>query len=116
MKVTSANSVFSIILNYITHKYVVSSKASEVRTNHYLLYSYYKTILQDRRRVRLSSFHSFIENDRVLVILADELDYLFTRNQHVIYKLFDWPNEKNSRLVVIVFSFLFFYLGHFKYN
>lgn len=38
MKVTSANSVFSIILNYITHKYVVSSKASEVSTTHSISY------------------------------------------------------------------------------
>lgn len=38
----------------------------------------------------------------MLVILADELDYLFTKNQQIIYKLFDWPNEKNSQLIVIV--------------
>ena len=33
MKVTSASSVFSIILNHISHKYVISSKASEVSRN-----------------------------------------------------------------------------------
>lgn len=42
------------------------------------------------------------ERERVLVVLADELDYLFTKNQQVIYKLFDWPNEPNSQLIVIV--------------
>ena len=36
------------------------------------------------------------------MVLADELDYLFTKNQQVIYKLFDWPNDPNSRLIVIV--------------
>ena len=42
------------------------------------------------------------ERERVLVVLADELDYLFTKNQQVIYKLFDWPDEPNSQLIVIV--------------
>ena len=42
------------------------------------------------------------ERERVLVVLADELDYLYTKNQQVIYKLFDWPNEPNSQLIVIV--------------
>lgn len=42
------------------------------------------------------------EKELPLVLLADELDYLFTKNQQVIYKLFDWPNEPNSHLIVIV--------------
>ena len=37
-----------------------------------------------------------------LVLLADELDFLFTRSQQVIYKLLDWPQSPLSRLVVIV--------------
>lgn len=38
----------------------------------------------------------------MLVLLADELDYLFTRSQQVIYKLLDWPQSPFSHLVVIV--------------
>lgn len=45
------------------------------------------------------------EKEPPLVLLADELDYLFTKNQQVIYKLFDWPNDPNSQLIVIVASF-----------
>ena len=37
----------------------------------------------------------------MLVLLADELDYLFTRSQQVIYKLLDWPQSPFSHLVVI---------------
>ena len=44
------------------------------------------------------------EKELPLVLLADELDYLFTKNQQVIYKLFDWPNEPNAHLIVIVAS------------
>ncbi|CBK21158.2 uncharacterized protein [Blastocystis hominis] len=44
------------------------------------------------------------ERDKVLVVLADELDYLFTKNQHVIYKLFDWPSDPHSQLIVIGIS------------
>lgn len=31
----------------------------------------------------------------------DELDYLQSRNQQVLYNFFDWPNRTNSRLIVI---------------
>ena len=34
-------------------------------------------------------------------MLIDELDQLWTRKQEVLYNLFDWPNNKHSRLVVV---------------
>ena len=40
--------------------------------------------------------------DRVTsVCLMDELDYLLDRDHEVLYNLFTWPREKNSRFVVI---------------
>jgi origin recognition complex subunit 1 len=38
---------------------------------------------------------------QVTVLMVDELDLLVTRNQSVLYNLFDWPTRKNSRLVVV---------------
>lgn len=35
------------------------------------------------------------------VVLVDELDQLWTRKQDVMYNLFDWPNNRHSRLVVV---------------
>jgi origin recognition complex subunit 1 len=35
------------------------------------------------------------------IVLMDELDLLVTRNQQVIYNFFEWPNEPNSRLIVL---------------
>ena len=35
------------------------------------------------------------------VFLVDELDYLITRDQSVLYNLFDWPQRKNANLVII---------------
>mmetsp|Transcript_16965 Transcript_16965/g.36912 ORF Transcript_16965/g.36912 Transcript_16965/m.36912 type:complete len:360 (-) Transcript_16965:1753-2832(-) len=37
----------------------------------------------------------------VLVVLLDELDYMLTQKQGVLYNLFDWPTRRNSKLVVI---------------
>lgn len=42
------------------------------------------------------------DSAKVLVLLADELDFLFTRSQQVIYKLLDWPQDPRAKLVVIV--------------
>ena len=37
----------------------------------------------------------------VHVVLVDELDYMVTRKQKVLYNLFNWPTYPHSRLVVI---------------
>ncbi|KAK8789569.1 hypothetical protein WA171_001661 [Blastocystis sp. BT1] len=83
MKVTSAASVFSMMYHHLTRKYVMASRASDLLNDYFM---------KPKKR------------ERVLVVLADELDYLFTKNQQVIYKLFDWPNEPNSQLIVIGIS------------
>ncbi|CAC5419585.1 ORC1 [Mytilus coruscus] len=36
-----------------------------------------------------------------IVMLADELDLLWTRKQDVMYNLFDWPSQRHARLVVL---------------
>lgn len=35
------------------------------------------------------------------VLLVDELDYLITKDQSVLYNLFEWPQRKNANLIVI---------------
>jgi Cdc6-like AAA superfamily ATPase len=40
----------------------------------------------------------------VCVLLVDELDYMLTRQQHVLYNLFDWPSRRSARLLVIGIS------------
>lgn len=40
----------------------------------------------------------------VCVLLVDELDYIMTRQQNVLYNLFDWPARRDSRLIVIGIS------------
>jgi len=41
------------------------------------------------------------QNHTVSVLLVDELDYLITRNEQVIYNLFHWPSQKHARLAVV---------------
>jgi origin recognition complex subunit 1 len=43
-------------------------------------------------------------NRPVCVLLVDELDYLLTRQQEVLYNLFDWPTYPGARLVVLGIS------------
>ena len=35
------------------------------------------------------------------MVLVDELDFLVTRKQSVLYNLFDWPTRRHARLIVI---------------
>ncbi|UZJ55363.1 hypothetical protein CBS101457_004683 [Exobasidium rhododendri] len=41
------------------------------------------------------------ETTTTTVVLMDELDQLVTTRQEVMYNMFNWPNTKNSRLIVI---------------
>ncbi len=36
-----------------------------------------------------------------IVLLADELDYLLTRRQQIIYNLFEWPTREGAKMVVL---------------
>eukprot|EP00448_Togula_jolla_P030223 CAMPEP_0170646076 /NCGR_PEP_ID=MMETSP0224-20130122/43433_1 /TAXON_ID=285029 /ORGANISM="Togula jolla, Strain CCCM 725" /LENGTH=490 /DNA_ID=CAMNT_0010977361 /DNA_START=30 /DNA_END=1503 /DNA_ORIENTATION=- len=44
------------------------------------------------------------ESDPVIVLLIDELDYLVTRNQAVLYRVFDWLGYPQARLVLVTIS------------
>ena len=44
------------------------------------------------------------KNHPVTVLLVDEIDYLVTKSQAVVYQLFDWPLLANSKLVLITIS------------
>ena len=35
------------------------------------------------------------------MVLVDELDYMLTQRQEVLYNLFEWPGRKNAGLAVI---------------
>lgn len=37
----------------------------------------------------------------VTVCLMDEIDFLMTRDENVIYSFFDWPLTRQSRLIVV---------------
>ncbi|NXX92742.1 ORC1 protein, partial [Centropus bengalensis] len=38
------------------------------------------------------------------VLVVDELDLLWTRKQDVLYNLFDWPTQKQSKLIVLAIA------------
>ena len=40
----------------------------------------------------------------MLVVLIDELDALVTKKQTLLYNLFDWPCNQNSRLLIIAIA------------
>jgi origin recognition complex subunit 1 len=38
---------------------------------------------------------------KYIVCLLDELDYLVTKNESIVYNFFDWPQQQNSGLIVV---------------
>ncbi|CAN0162790.1 unnamed protein product [Pylaiella littoralis] len=55
-----------------------------------------------RALCRLEKYFSHGDPAReFVVLLVDELDYMTTRKQTVLYNLFEWPSRRNARLVVV---------------
>jgi origin recognition complex subunit 1 len=44
------------------------------------------------------------KEDRVKLVLIDELDALLTKKQTLLYNLFDWPSYENSGLLIIAIA------------
>ncbi|SBT71923.1 origin recognition complex subunit 1, putative, partial [Plasmodium malariae] len=44
------------------------------------------------------------DNRNVSILIIDEIDYLITKTQKVLFTLFDWPTKVNSKLVLIAIS------------
>ncbi|RCH80231.1 Origin recognition complex, subunit 1, partial [Rhizopus azygosporus] len=43
-------------------------------------------------------------NQRITVVLMDELDLLVTKKQTVMYNFFDWPSRPHSKLIVVAIA------------
>uniref|UniRef100_A0A8D0H865 Origin recognition complex subunit 1 n=1 Tax=Sphenodon punctatus TaxID=8508 RepID=A0A8D0H865_SPHPU len=41
---------------------------------------------------------------KTTVLVVDELDLLWTRKQNVMYNLFDWPTQKDAKLIVLAIA------------
>lgn len=50
-------------------------------------------------------FNKTKKDDRnVAILIIDEIDYLITKTQKVLFTFFDWPTKVNSKLVLIAIS------------
>ena len=63
-----------------------------------------KKFKADKPADKLTEYFASAKKGPVTVLLVDEIDYLVTKSQAVVYQLFDWPLLANSRLVLITIS------------
>ena len=69
------------------------------------LYIQKRKFKADKPQERLSEYFSSSDKTRpVTVLLVDEIDYLVTKSQAVVYQLFDWPLFTQSKLVLLTIS------------
>ena len=60
-----------------------------------------KDATPDHASLLLDKHFSSLGDKVTTVLLADELDLLWTRKQTVLYNIFDWPSRQHARLVVL---------------
>nr|XP_031842577.1 origin recognition complex subunit 1 isoform X1 [Nomia melanderi] len=53
-------------------------------------------------RILEKRFHSV--NSKMTLLLVDELDFLCTKRQDVVYNLLDWPTKKTAQLIVVTIA------------
>jgi Cdc6-like AAA superfamily ATPase len=69
------------------------------------LWLHKRKFASDKPQEKLTEF--FASNDKnrpITVLLVDEIDYLVTKSQAVVYQLFDWPLLATSKLVLLTIS------------
>ena len=44
------------------------------------------------------------EDKRTKIVIIDEVDFLYTKNQNILYNLFEWSNLKETRFCLIVIA------------
>ncbi|CDO65313.1 origin recognition complex subunit 1, putative [Plasmodium reichenowi] len=73
---------------------------------------FYKQLFNKKPPNALNSFkiidrlfnRSQKDNRDVSILIIDEIDYLITKTQKVLFTLFDWPTKINSKLILIAIS------------
>ena len=51
-----------------------------------------------------TSSEASAKKQKTSVVLIDELDLLWNRKQSVLYNIFEWPNNKHAKLVVLAIA------------
>ena len=105
MSVTNPHLVYTIIYERITGRRINPTSAA------FFLDDYFKkkdkaSLLKQvyaKKNIKSKDFNKEIAKkaDQILVVLIDELDALITKKQTLLYNLFDWPCQANSKLLVI---------------
>ncbi|OQR78502.1 origin recognition complex subunit 1-like [Tropilaelaps mercedesae] len=85
MKLTKPHQAYVRILKQLTGRTATPERAADILT-------------------KIFTGKEEATNGAMVVLLADELDLLWTRKQQVLYNLFDWPTHPSSRLVVIAIA------------
>mmetsp|Transcript_53615 Transcript_53615/g.116876 ORF Transcript_53615/g.116876 Transcript_53615/m.116876 type:complete len:680 (-) Transcript_53615:374-2413(-) len=88
MKMTAPQQVYSLLWEALSGQYAPPARASQ---------------LLDRRFTKGDGVRKKHSRD-TMVLLLDELDYLVTRTQSVIYNIFEWATCAHSGIVVIGIS------------
>ncbi|GBG30424.1 Origin recognition complex subunit 1 [Hondaea fermentalgiana] len=79
------------------HKALTGQNASQTRAAQLLE----QRFAGSSTRASSAQASSTTDSPRTCVLLVDELDYMVTRKQTVLYNLFDWPTRPNVHLVVV---------------
>ncbi|RCI01983.1 Origin recognition complex, subunit 1 [Rhizopus stolonifer] len=90
MKLTDPNQAYSILWECM-------NKSSDTEKKKKYTPAHAQQLLEDK-------FSKPNDNQRVTVVLMDELDLLVTRKQMVMYNFFDWPNRPLSKLIVVAIA------------
>ncbi|CAO3700433.1 unnamed protein product [Rhizopus stolonifer] len=90
MKLTDPNQAYSILWECM-------NKSSNTEKKKKYTPAHAQQLLEDK-------FSKPNDNQRVTVVLMDELDLLVTKKQMVMYNFFDWPNRPLSKLIVVAIA------------
>ncbi|EGR34830.1 origin recognition complex 1 protein, putative [Ichthyophthirius multifiliis] len=96
MNLSNPEHVYQLILQHIIGEYI--GQLNITQTSSFSILN--EVLTKGKFPQKYKQLNQYI-NHKNIVILLDELDFLVTQDQEVLYNLMEWPHHKQSKLTII---------------
>ena len=96
LKLKSQNDFYPFLLKLLHGKLDKQKEDAKKILNHFFTTGNWNNLIKKK-----SSYTPITDSDTTILLLVDEIDYLITKDQNILYTLFNWTHEVMSKLTII---------------
>lgn len=101
LKLKSPNDFYTFLLKLMIGVEKKNDEAKKILYGFFTLGEWPKFKHSSKSRRSRKEFAQPVSSDDTILLLVDEIDYLITRDQEILYNLFNWTHEPSSNISII---------------